>query len=98
MGRRTHTHTHFNTPPKLSRFVCLLQVLESLLQHGARVDAADALGSTPLMYATNYDQGDAAGLLCDYGADVSVVSSWGISITHGCPSPFPLTRNNFRAR
>lgn len=53
----------------------LVQVLESLLRHGANVDAVDAFGVTPLMYAANSDHGDAAGLLCDYGADVRVISS-----------------------
>lgn len=42
-----------------------------LLQHGAGVDALDASGITPLMCAANGDHRDAAGLLCDYGADVS---------------------------
>ncbi|CAN0424940.1 unnamed protein product, partial [Scytosiphon promiscuus] len=46
------------------------EVLSDLLQHGAQVDAVDALGMTPLMYAINKDHGDATGLLCDYGADV----------------------------
>lgn len=47
------------------------QVLESLLQRGAQVDAIDASGATPLMHAINNNHGDATGLLCDYGADVS---------------------------
>lgn len=34
------------------------------------MDALDASGVTPIMYAINNDHGDATGLLCDYGADV----------------------------
>lgn len=36
------------------------------------MDAVDLSGMTPLMYAVHNDHGDAAGLLCDYGADVGV--------------------------
>lgn len=51
---------------------CSWQVVEHLLQHGAQVDATDASGMTPLMYAVNGNHGGATGLLCDYGADVGV--------------------------
>lgn len=42
-----------------------------LLENRTLVDALDSVGVTPLMYAVNADQGDATGLLCDYGANVS---------------------------
>lgn len=35
------------------------------------MDVADVSGLTPLAYAVSNDHGDATGLLCDYGADVS---------------------------
>lgn len=44
--------------------------MSHLLCHGAAVDALDSWGLTPLMCAVAGDHGDAAGLLCDYGADV----------------------------
>ncbi|CAM9682445.1 unnamed protein product [Scytosiphon promiscuus] len=58
------------------------EVLSDLLQHGAQVDALDALGMTPLMYAINKDHGDATGLLCDYGADLDLVDAYGRTALH----------------
>ena len=48
-----------------------------VLDHGARVDAADDSGSTPLVWAAHNNQRGMVRLLLDRGADVNAADSMG---------------------
>src|SRR5579871_2730131 len=48
-----------------------LTVVKALLDHGADVNAQDASGWTPLIYALSSRRMQSAGLILDHGADVN---------------------------
>jgi hypothetical protein len=50
--------------------------LRILLDKGADPNAANAFGKTPLMYAAQYDQYEAAQLLLSHGADPNAATTW----------------------
>lgn len=65
------THTFTTNKGSAYSSSSRLQIMGYLLDHGAVVDALDSNGVTPLMSAAAGNHGNAAGLLCDHGANVS---------------------------
>ena len=50
-----------------------------LLEEGAYIDAASPNGTTPLMMAVRYGQGDVARLLVEEGADATLKNELGLT-------------------
>jgi len=67
------------TPLHLAALYCHEQVVRALIEAGADVDAKDALGLTPLHYASC---ASVAALLLDAGADVDAAGATGLTPLH----------------
>jgi len=56
-----------------------IQIVAILLKAGARVDARDSLGNTPLIYAADHDRLEVAKLLLDVGAQIDAENKNGMT-------------------
>jgi uncharacterized protein len=56
-----------------------LQIAAILIKAGARIDARDNIGSTPLIYAADHDRLEMAKLLIDVGAQVDAENKNGMT-------------------
>lgn len=61
--------TYFNISPQAEA-----KIAEILLYHGLSVDATDAFGWTPMMYASESGKIELIDILIKYGADVNKVN------------------------
>jgi len=79
-GADVNVCAHLDKVPSISlAVVSAPRSVANMIDHGAKVNAADALGQTALMYAVAYGRKDVIKLLLDRGANVNTKDADGLT-------------------